>query len=146
MWHDQGEWVTCRKMLFLFSYPTFSNLQNASFRCKLQTPLQLDIWLRSYERFDNAKNNIKQRNLNTGFANISKTTSPTSDSLLLIMSHIINDFVNQSSLHHHLTWFLIIKFQCLVNHFFIQLCCFLKQIGNICRWDTKYKQFTITNS
>ena len=54
----------------------------------MQTPLQLDIWLRSYERFDNAKNNIKQRNLNTVFANISKTTSPTSDSFLLIMSHI----------------------------------------------------------
>ena len=32
---------------------------------------------------------IKQRNLNTGFANISKTTSPTSDSFLLIMSHIM---------------------------------------------------------
>ena len=44
----------------------------------MQTPLQLDIWLQSYEGFDNAKNNIKQRNLNTVFANISKTTSPTS--------------------------------------------------------------------
>ena len=54
----------------------------------MQTPLQLDIWLQSYEGFDNAKNNIKQRNLNTVFANISKTTSPTSDSFLLIMSHI----------------------------------------------------------
>ena len=36
----------------------------------MQTPLQLDIWLQSYEGFDNAKNNIKQRNLNTVFANI----------------------------------------------------------------------------
>ena len=34
------------------------------------------------------KNNIKQKNFNTVFANISKTTSPTSDSFLLIMSHM----------------------------------------------------------
>ena len=38
----------------------------------MQTPLQLDIWLQSYEGFDNAKNNMKQRNSNTVFANISK--------------------------------------------------------------------------
>ena len=31
----------------------------------MQTPLQLDIWLQSYEGFVNAKNNIKQRNFNT---------------------------------------------------------------------------------
>ena len=30
-----------------------------------QTPIQLDNWLQSYERFDNAKNNMKQRNLIT---------------------------------------------------------------------------------
>ena len=46
----------------------------------MQTPLQMDIWLQSYEEFASAKNNIKQRNLSTVFANISKTTSPTSDS------------------------------------------------------------------
>ena len=51
----------------------------------MQTPLQLEIWLQSYEGFDNAKNNEKQRNLNAVSANISKTTS---DSFLLIMSHI----------------------------------------------------------
>ena len=56
----------------------------------MQTPLQLDIWLQSYAKFDNAKNNIKQRNLNLVFCYISKTTSPTSDSFLLIMSHISN--------------------------------------------------------
>ena len=54
----------------------------------MQTPLQFDIWLQSYVGFENAKNNIKQRNLNTVFANISKTTFPTSDSFLLIMSHL----------------------------------------------------------
>ena len=51
--------------------------------------LELDIWLQSYVGFVNAKNNIKQRNSNTVYANISKTTSPTSDSFLLIMSHIL---------------------------------------------------------
>ena len=55
----------------------------------MQTPLQLDIWLQSYEGFDNAKNSMKERNLKTVFANISKTTSPTSDSFLLIMSHLV---------------------------------------------------------
>ena len=34
-------------------------------------------------------NNMKQRNLNTVFANISKATSPTSDSFLLIMSYMM---------------------------------------------------------
>ena len=33
MWHDQGKWVTCRKLQFLFSCSTFSKLQNASFWC-----------------------------------------------------------------------------------------------------------------
>ena len=54
----------------------------------MQTPIQLDIWLQSYEGFDNANNSIKQWNLNTVFANISKTTLPTSGSFLLIMSHM----------------------------------------------------------
>ena len=62
----------------------------------MQTPLQLDIWFQSYEGFDNAKDTIKQRNMNTVFANISKTW-PTSDSFLLIMSHIC-DPVQQ--VHH----------------------------------------------
>ena len=54
----------------------------------MQNPLQLDIWLQSYAGFENAKNNIKQRNFNPVYANISKTTSPTSDSFLLIMLHL----------------------------------------------------------
>ena len=78
--------VTCRIFQFLFSNTTFSCL-----KCfiLMQTPLQLDIWLQSSEESVYAKNNIKQRNLNTVFANISKTTSQTSDSFLLIMSHIV---------------------------------------------------------
>ena len=57
-------------------------------------PLQLDIWLQSYEGFDRAKNKIKQMNLNTVFANISKTTSPTSDSFLPL-DHVtyVNSFL-----------------------------------------------------
>ena len=52
---------------------------------------------------------MKQRNLNTVFANISKTTFPTSDSFLLIMSHIENciffltkraTFISISIQHH----------------------------------------------
>ena len=43
-------------------------------------PLQLDIWLQSYDGFDKANNIMKQRNLNTVLANISKTTSPTHSS------------------------------------------------------------------
>ena len=60
----------------------------------MHTPLQFDIWLQSYEGFDNDKNNIKQKNLNTVFANISKTTFPTSD---LIMSHIVELCGNMSA-------------------------------------------------
>ena len=68
----------------------------------MQTPLQLDIWLQSSEEFVNIKNNIKQRNLNTIFANISKTTSPTSDSFLLIMSHIFF-FMQENGIKWELT-------------------------------------------
>ena len=57
-------------------------------RICMQTPLQLDIWLQSYEGFDHPKNNIKQRNLNTAVPDISKTIFATSDSFPLIMSHI----------------------------------------------------------
>ena len=54
---------------FYFLTPLSQNL-----KCfiLMQTPLQLDIWLQSYEGFDNGNNNMKQRNLNTVFANISK--------------------------------------------------------------------------
>ena len=38
--------------------------------------------------FINAKKQYKQKNLNTVFANISKTISPTSDSFFLIMLHM----------------------------------------------------------
>ena len=47
--------------------------------------------LQSYEELDNPKNNIKQKNLNTVFDNISKTISPTSDSFLLIMSQMASE-------------------------------------------------------
>ena len=56
--------------------------------------------IQSYERFVNAQNNIKQRNLTTVFSNISKTTSPTSDSFLLIMSHISEQNVHGMRFPH----------------------------------------------
>ena len=56
-------------------------------------PERLDIWLQSYDKFVKAKNIIKQRNLNTVFTNISKTIWPTSDSFLLIMSHMVTLFI-----------------------------------------------------
>ena len=67
----------------------------------MQTPLPLDIWLRSYEGFDNAKNSTKQMNLNTVFANISKTTSqhPTySSSIDYCHCYIIPQFGNHQIL------------------------------------------------
>ena len=53
----------------------------------MQTPLQSNIWWKSYEEFVIAKNNIKHCS-NTILTNISKTIWPTSDSFLLIMSHM----------------------------------------------------------
>ena len=64
----------------------------------MQTPFKMDIWLQSYEDFFNAKNNIKHKNLNTVFGNISKTISLTSDSFLLIMSHILITYTGSSVL------------------------------------------------
>ena len=54
----------------------------------MQTPLGLDIKLQSYDQFIIVENNTIQRNLNSLFANISKSISVTSDSFPLIMSHI----------------------------------------------------------
>ena len=54
----------------------------------MQILLELDISLQSYEQYIDAENNVKQKNLNSFFVNISKTTPATSDSCPLIMSHI----------------------------------------------------------
>ena len=90
---DNRSYVTwSREMspLSKISIPIFLHQFLLTSKCfiLMQTPLQLDIWLQSYEEFDNAKNSIKQRNWNAVFVNISKPISPTSDSFLLIMSHI----------------------------------------------------------
>ena len=62
---------------FYFLTPLSHHLKMLHFDAN---PLQLDIWLQSYEGFDNAKNNMKQKHLNTVFVNISKTASPTHSS------------------------------------------------------------------
>ena len=59
----------------------------------MQSPLKLDIWLQSYEGFDNAKNNMKERNLNTVFANIS-------DIRLIPLNHVTYG-VSCKLLHWH---------------------------------------------
>ena len=69
-----------------FNFYFLTPLYHASFWCKPHYN-----WISGYRVMKDLSmliNNIKQRNLNTIFANISKTTSPTSDSFLLIMSHI----------------------------------------------------------
>ena len=83
MWHDPREMSN-----FNFNSHFLKPLSRST-KCftLMQTPLQLDIWLQSYEEFVNAKKNIKQRNWNTVFANISKLISLTSESFFLIMSH-----------------------------------------------------------
>ena len=42
-----------------------------------QIPLELDIWLHSYEQFIKIENKVKQKNLNSFLANISKTIFAT---------------------------------------------------------------------
>ena len=53
----------------------------------MQTPFKLEIWLQSYDEFVNAQNNIKQKNLNTVLANISKSIS---DIQLIPLDHVTN--------------------------------------------------------
>ena len=73
---------------------------------KMVILMQTYVWLQSYEGFDNAKNNMKQKQLNTVFANISKTTSPTSDSFLLIMSHLLSFLNKEKRVIKHVTLFI----------------------------------------
>ena len=54
----------------------------------IQTPSQSDIWFQRYELFLKFKNNVKHKNLSPFKACNSKSIFPTSDSFLLIMSHI----------------------------------------------------------
>ena len=62
----------------------------------MQTVLQLDIWLQSYEGFVNVKNNIKQGILNSVFANISTTIWPTFDSFLFHITSPNSTFIYHS--------------------------------------------------
>ena len=62
----------------------------------MQTPLQLDVWLQSYEEFVGAKNNMKQRNLNTVIANILKTIYPTHSSWSCHILSEMNEYIYSS--------------------------------------------------
>ena len=61
MWHDQGEWVTCRQYsILIFQYESLVHL---NCHILIQTPSQLDIWLWRYEQFYEFQNNVKQKKL-----------------------------------------------------------------------------------
>ena len=81
MLHDRG--MNHMSKIFYFAISTSS--ANV-----IQTPLVLNIWLQSCVRIvcENSQNNIKQKNWDSFFANISNEISTTSDSLPLIMPHI----------------------------------------------------------
>ena len=86
MWHDQGEWFTCRQFsILIFQYETLVHL-----KCYIliQTPSQSDIWFQRYEQFFNFKINVKHKNLSPLSGCNSKSIFLTSDSFPLIMSHI----------------------------------------------------------
>ena len=87
----KGNESLVEKFNFYFFYTTVSSqLQMLHFYANPST-----IGLSGYRVMKNLtmlKNNIKQMNLTPVFANILKTISPTSDSFLLIMSHILFSF------------------------------------------------------
>ena len=86
MWHDQGEWVTCRQYsILIFQYKSLVHL-----KCYIliQSPSQADIWLQRYKQFFKLKNNVKHNNVLPLLACNSKSIFPTSDSFPMIMSHI----------------------------------------------------------
>ena len=60
LWHDQGKWVTCRKISKIPSLLLYFLITSKYFML-MQTPSQLDTWLQSYEEFVHAKNNINKR-------------------------------------------------------------------------------------
>ena len=59
----------------------------------MRIPLELDIWLQSYDAFVNTKNITKQNNLNTVFANISSTI--ISDIRLIPLDHVTYPFLKK---------------------------------------------------
>ena len=96
LWHDQGEWVTCRQNSVLtFQYKWLVHSKNSIL---IQTPSKSDIWLQRYEQFFNSKNNVIHKNLPPFLACYSKSIFPTSDSFPLIMSHFWNKFCHSESI------------------------------------------------
>ena len=86
LWHDQGKWVTCRQFsIFSFQY---KSLVHVKCYILIQIPFQSDTWFQRYGQLFNFKNNVKHKNLSPVLAYNSKSIFRTSDSLLLIMSHL----------------------------------------------------------
>ena len=87
LWHNQGVWVTCRQFsILIFQYKSIVHFE---YYIWIQILSQSDIWFRRYEQFFNFKNNVKHKNLSLLSACNSKSIFPTSDSLPLIMPHLI---------------------------------------------------------
>ena len=86
LWRDQGKWVTCRQYSILsFQYNLPAHIKSYIL---IHTPLQSDIWFKRYEQFFEFQNNVKHRNMSSVLAYNSKWILATSDSFLLIMSHM----------------------------------------------------------
>ena len=94
-----NEYVTrSREMSHLSKIPISSFLHHflKTQKCfiLMQTPLQLDIWLQSYEGFDTAKNDMKQRNFNTVFCHYLQHNIP--DIRLIPLDHVTYLFQNSN--------------------------------------------------
>ena len=61
MWHNQGEWVTCRQYSILIFQ--FKSLVHFPCYILMQTPSQSDIWLQKCDQFFAVQNNVKHKNL-----------------------------------------------------------------------------------
>ena len=83
---SQSFW--CRGLYIYVTWSREMSHMSKTLNFELLTPLSSNLKMLCYEQFVSTENNIKQMNLNSFFANISKTIYATSDSFPLIMSHI----------------------------------------------------------
>ena len=73
--------------IFNFEFQ-YNLLAHIKFYILIHTPLQSDIWFKRYEQFFVFQNNVKHGNMSSVLAYNSKSILATSESFLLIMSHI----------------------------------------------------------